>query len=175
MAIDVPTLKPSSDPAGLLGQECAGGFGIRIARDGVWWHQGRPILRPELVRLFARVLRRDAAGAYWLQTPVERGRIEVEDAPFIGVELQVQHAGTADQALDLRTNIDDWVQIGPNCGLRVVNDATGAPHPYVHVRDGLEARLNRPVFYQLADLAQGEGLVAVLSRGIWFPLGMIGP
>jgi uncharacterized protein len=171
MTIAAPTLKPPSVALANLPRECEGGFGIHIARDGQWWHQGRPIGRPALVRLFASVLNRDAAGTFWLQTPVERGRITVEDAPFVGVELRASSPGAAEQALDVRTNLDEWVEIGPHHGLRVTTDATGAPQPYILVRDRLEAKLTRAVFYDLVGHAEGEEFVAVLSRGVWFPLG----
>jgi hypothetical protein len=64
-----------------------GDFSIRIARDGTWFYRGSPIGRKELVCLFASVLKRDEGGVYWLETPVERGRIDVEDAPFVAVEM----------------------------------------------------------------------------------------
>ena len=98
-------------------------LGLRIAHDGSWHYQGSPIKRIELVRLFASVLRRDADGSYWLVTPVERGLIEVEDAPFVGVELEVEGGGRRhDQRLRLRTNLDQWVTIDEAHPLRL-----GAP------------------------------------------------
>ena len=66
------------------GQVLCGDLDMRIDRNGVWYHHGSPIGRKELVRLFSTVLRRDEAGDYWLITPAEVGRIEVEDAPLHG-------------------------------------------------------------------------------------------
>lgn len=148
---------------------------MRIARDGVWHHDGAPIRRPELVRLFASVLRRDDAGAYWLVTPAERARVEVEDAPFLAVEMEVRRDHGTD-ILAFRTNVGDWVEAGPDHPLRVVTDReTGQPRPYIQVRQGLEARIVRPVFYELvgrsvAGPGNGEDGIGVWSRGTFFAL-----
>lgn len=146
-------------------------FAIKILRDGTWLHRGRPIKRHNLVKLFATVLRRDENGDFWLQTPVERGRIEVEDAPFIAVELR-REASESGENLLFRTNVDDWVVLGARHLLRMRKGA-----PYIHIRDGLEARLSRPVYYELAALAvpapQDADLYGVYSAGEFFPLGRI--
>jgi uncharacterized protein len=155
-----------------------GHFDIRIARDGTWFYRGSPIARLPLVRLFSTVLRRDEEGIYWLVTPAERGRITVEDAPFAAVELQVAGEGR-EQQLIFRTNVDDTVAAGADHPLRVVNDReTGAPNPYVRVRDGLEARLTRPVFYELVERGSEERVGAATLYGVWskgefFPLGRL--
>ncbi len=144
-------------------------FGLRIARDGGWWHEGRPIGRLALVKLFASVLRRAADGSYWLVTPVERGRIEVEDAPFVAVELAVE-GQAAGQHIRLRSNLDEWVTVGPDHPLRLQRAAAGdddALVPYVEVRDGLEARLARPVYYQLVELGEERRLEGRSRFGIW--------
>jgi hypothetical protein len=155
-----------------------GEFGIRIARDGTWWHDGSPITRVPLVKLFASVLRRDAAGTYWLETPVERGRVTVEDAPFTAVELSVAGEGR-EQVLTFRTNLDDRLSPGDDHPLRVVtDDVTGAPSPYILVREGLEARLTRAVFYELVEIGREERVgqstvFGVWSQGKFFPLGTL--
>lgn len=148
-----------------------GEIDIRIAGDGTWYHQGSPIGRKELVRLFAGVLAREADGTYWLVTPVEKARIRVDDAPFIGVELARDGVGPA-QTLRLRTNVDDWVVIGPDHPLRVVP----GPKPYVAVRAGLDALIARPVYYELAALAvegtdEDRPTMGVWSAGVFFSLG----
>jgi uncharacterized protein len=161
-------------------QTDCGEFGIHISRDGSWWYRGSRIDRLPLVKLFATVLRRDAAGGYWLVTPVERGRITVEDAPFAAVELTAAGKGR-EQTLIFRTNLDDTVSAGPSHPLRVDNDdVTGAPNPYILVRDGLEARLTRAVFYQLVDLGTEERVAGATKFGVWssgtfFPLGSLDP
>ena len=67
-------------------------FHIKIAGDGKWFYEGGEIQRKALVKLFSTVLKRDSDGIFWLETPVEKGRIEVEDAPFIATALTVDHA-----------------------------------------------------------------------------------
>jgi uncharacterized protein len=157
-----------------------GHFDITIARDGTWLYRGSPIRRLPLVRLFSTVLRREADGSFWLQTPAERGRITVEDAPFVAVELTRRGEGRQ-QELIFRTNIDDTVAADEAHPLRVVNHpATDEPSPYILVRNGLEARLNRPVFYELVELGREERvgdatLFGVWSKGRFFPLGRLGP
>lgn len=151
-------------------------YDIRIARDGTWFHDGRPIRRLELAKLFASVLRRDDAGGYWLVTPAEYGRIVVEDAPFVAVEMLVT-GESRDRVLAFRTNLDQWVEAGPDHPIRVDTDpARGEPRPYILVRTGLEARIARAVFYDLVergttDGPNGEAEFGVWSRGVFFALG----
>ena len=150
-----------------------GEIDIRIARDGTWFHQETPIGRKEIVRLFSTILRKDPDG-YFLVTPVEKLRIRVEDAPFTAVLLDVERAGP-DQTLHFTTNVGDTVAADPDNPIRVETDSrTGEPAPYVHVRSGLEARISRNVFYQLADLAVPQGdtdVLGVWSSGVFFALG----
>ena len=152
-----------------------GDLDMRIARDGTWFYRGSPINRPALVKLFASVLRREPDGRYWLVTPAERGRIEVEDVPLLAVALTVQGDGR-EQQLIFRTNLDDIVTAGPDNPLRVETAASGEPAPYILVRDELEARLARSVFYDLVELGKEEPIgetsqFGVWSRGRFFQLG----
>jgi hypothetical protein len=153
-----------------------GEIDIRIGRDGRWRHQGSPIGRDALVRLFSTVLRKDPDGFY-LVTPVAKLKIVVEDAPFIAVQLD-----RVGEALRFLTNVGDWVEAGPEHAIRVeTNAATGEPAPYIHVRGALEARMTRPVFYELVEMAELEadplppsgGRLTVKSRGVTFSLGEI--
>lgn len=148
-----------------------GDIDIRIARDGTWYHQGSPIGRKELVRLFSTILRRDPDG-YVLVTPAEKMRIVVEDVPFLAVLLDVEGEGR-DRRLVFTTNVGDIAVAGPDNPIRVETDpVTQEPSPYVHVRKGMEARIARSVFYQLADLAVPQGdVLGVWSGGVFFPLG----
>ena len=189
-AAPVPAPMMASDPARLPRTIC-GDFHMRIARDGTWLYQGSPITRRALVCLFASVLKREEDGSYWLETPVERGRVEVEDAPFVAVELNWGHccsggggscqgdgaapaARRARQCLTFRTNIDQMVTADESHPIRVAVDAvTCEPRPYVTVRPGLEARISRPVFYELVALAQtevvnGREVTGVWSEGVFF-------
>jgi len=152
-----------------------GDFAIRIGRDGTWYYQGTPIGRKPLVKLFASVLRREADGTYWLVTPAERGRIVVDDAPFVAVECEPKGRGR-EQVLAFRTNLDEWVEAGPERPLRVAESA-GEPSPYVLVRPGLEALIARPVYYQLAELAvpdpEDPQALGLWSKGRFFRLGSL--
>jgi hypothetical protein len=157
-----------------------GELGIRIARDGSWFYRESSIGRMALVRLFSRALERDAAGQYWLATPTERGRIVVEDAPFIAVALEVENPGPG-QRLIFRTNVDDVVRLDAAHPLRIAEDmVTRTPVPYILVRDGLEARMAPSVFYELVDLGREVPLGSETSFGVWssakfFPLGTLDP
>jgi len=156
-----------------------GDIEMRIARDGTWFYLGSPIGRLSLVKLFASVLRREADGRYWLVTPAERGRIEVEDVPFLAVAVTVEGEGR-DQRLIFRTNLDEFVTAGPDNPLRVETAASGEPSPYILVRDELEARLARPVFYELVELGTEEPIgettqFGVWSKGVFFRLGEPAP
>lgn len=158
-------------PVHLWNPPHCGDIDIRIARDGVWFHEGTPIGREALVRLFSTILRRDPDG-FHLVTPVEKMRITVEDAPFIAV--RVDRDG---EALRFVTNVGDEVEAGPDHAIRVEEDpATGEPRPYLHVRRGLEALIARPVFYELVEMAveratDGGPRFCVASNGAWFPVG----
>jgi uncharacterized protein len=143
---------------------------MRIARDGTWFHQGSPIGREAMVRLFSTILRREADGSYVLVTPAEKLSIAVEDAPFLAVEVKSEGEGR-DRSLAFRLNTGDLVRAGPDNALaiRVRDDG---PHPYIHVRAGLDALIARSVYYELMNLALGEGgdRIGLWSGGSFFPL-----
>lgn len=132
-----------------------GDSAMRIARDGTWFHEGSPIGRPAMVRLFSTILRREPDGGFVLVTPSEKLDIEVEDAPFVAVEVKGEGEGRG-RTLAFRLNTGDLVVAGPDHPLRL-GDGPDGPHPYVGVRDGLEALIARPVYYELAELALAEG------------------
>jgi uncharacterized protein len=157
-------------PVHLWNPAHCGEIDIRIRKDGVWFHEGTPIGREALVRLFSTVLRRDPDG-YHLVTPVEKMKITVEDAPFIAT--RVDRVG---KALVFQTNVGDTVEAGPDNPIRVeIDPGTGEPRPYVHVRRGLEALIARPVFYELAEMATLESEAwGVTSNGVFFPIAAPG-
>jgi uncharacterized protein len=173
---------PTSGPCKRAKVEC-GDLPFIIKRDGTWLYRGTPILRKELVCLFSSVVKRDAQGDYWLETPVERGRIQVEDTPWVAVELDWTRCGSGrNQCLTFRTNVDQIVTAGPEHPLRVAHNAiTCEPTPYVHIRDGeggtkMEARIGRSVYYELVALAVPgccgtRKCLGVWSSGTFFPLG----
>lgn len=154
-----------------------GDIGMRIAADGTWFYQNSPIGRAALVKLFSRVLRRDEDGQTYLVTPVEKVPVDVEDAPFQAVAMQVVGEGR-DQAIAFRTNVDDVTVAGPEHAMRFVRDAHGGLRPYVHVRGRLEARLTRAIYYDLVEIAvaaehEGTDWLGVWSQGLFFPMAPV--
>ena len=143
---------------------------MRIARDGTWFHQGSPIGRAAMVRLFSTILRREPDGGYVLVTPVEKLSIHVEDAPFVAVEMKAEGVGEA-MKLGFRLNTDHLVTAGPAHALRFAETEEG-PRPYLHVRGGMEALVARPVYYELAEIAlsNGSSPPGVWSDGAFFAL-----
>ena len=149
---------------------------MRIARDGTWYYQGSPINRLPLVRLFASALRQEDDGSYWLVTPAERGPVTVEDVPFTAVALRAEGRGQG-QKLIFRSNLDEEVTAGDDHPLRLAaGTAEDEAIPYILIRDRLEARILRPVFYQLVELGEENGeQFGVWSSGRFFPLGRLDP
>jgi hypothetical protein len=147
-----------------------GHSGMRIAADGTWFHEGSPIGREAMVRLFSTILRREPDGGYVLVTPVEKLDIAVEDAPFVAVELKSEGEGP-ERSLAFRLNTGDLVIASESHPLRFVAKADG-PHPYVQVRPGLDARIVRSIYYELAEIALAEDAepVGVWSAGTFFAL-----
>jgi len=154
-----------------------GEIDIRIAADGSWHHEGRRFQRDSMVKLFAGLLRREQDD-YYLVTPAERLRIEVEDAPFVAVLVeQIDDNGMP--AIVFTTNIGESIVVDHAHGLRIDIDAdTQEPRPYLHLRDGLEALISRSAFYDLLNLAyeiecNGAACLAITSMGQEFKLGNI--
>lgn len=161
-------------PVHLWNPPDCGDLDIRIARDGTWFYLGTPIGRPELVRLFSTILRKDD-DRYVLVTPVEKVGIVVDDAPFVAVDFTAEGEGTA-QNLTFETNVGDFATAGPDTPIRVVRDPeTGEPSPYVLIRDRLEALIDRKSFYRLVDIGAhadhgGESWFGLWSGGQFFPI-----
>jgi hypothetical protein len=163
--------QPGLPPVERWNPAYCGDSDMRIARDGTWFHQGEPIRRPALVRLFSAILRKDEEG-FMLVTPAEKLSIMVEDAPFLAVLMTAEGEGEK-QRLAFTTNVGDIAIAGPDHALRFAPDpCSGAPIPYLHVRRGLEAKLARSVYYDLVERAveRGEDL-GVWSDAVFFVLG----
>ncbi|WP_457649851.1 DUF1285 domain-containing protein [Profundibacter sp.] len=157
-------------PVHLWNPDFCGDLDMRIARDGTWFYLGTPIGRPELVRLFSTILRKDGDD-YFLVTPVEKVGITVDDAPFVAVDFEVEGSGK-DQTLTFETNVGDFATAGPDHPIRVERDAeTGEPSPYVLIRANLEALIDRKSFYRLVDIgAHHDGWFGIWSGGEFFPI-----
>lgn len=160
--IDLARLAHKHDQAGTRLQE----FDMQIDAQGNWYHQGGIIKRKELVKLFASVLTRLDDGSYWLITPAERGRIEVEDVPFFAPLVEFRGKGR-DQQIDVITTLDERITLGHDHKIRITYDDNNAPRPYVNIRGTLDAVLSRSVYYQLAERAieDEDGRFAITSQG----------
>lgn len=161
-------------PVHLWNPTYCGDLDMRIARDGTWFYLGTPIGRKRLVKLFSSILRKDG-DAYFLVTPVEKVGITVDDAPFVAVDFEVEGSGR-DQVVRFLTHVDDVVTASATNPIRVARDPeTGEPSPYVMVRAGLEALIDRKSFYRLVDIGShatrvGEKWFGVWSGGMFFPI-----
>ncbi|PLL11777.1 DUF1285 domain-containing protein [Tabrizicola sp. TH137] len=161
-------------PVHLWNPPFCGDIDMRIARDGTWFYQGTPIGRPGLVKLFSGILKKEG-DRYFLVTPVEKVGITVDDAPFVAVDFDLAGDGAA-QTITFTTHVGDTVPLDADHPLRVERDpATGEPSPYLHVRAGLEALIDRKSFYRLVDLCvhapvAGKDWFGLWSSGRFFPV-----
>jgi hypothetical protein len=160
-------------PVHLWNPDYCGEIDMRIARDGTWFYNGSPIGRLPLVKLFSTILRKDPE-RYVLVTPVERVGIQVEDAPFLAVEMQ-KRVGADGPILAFRTNVEEWVEAGPAHPMRFeTGDAEGLK-PYVRIRADLWALVKRALFYDLVEAGEirevdGERMFGVVSNGAFFAM-----
>jgi hypothetical protein len=174
IAAGLPRENKGPPPVELWNPPFCGDIDMRIAADGTWFYQKSPIGRLALVKLFASVLKREG-DKHFLVTPVEKVGIEVEDAPFLAVEMKASRADTG-QVLEFRTNVDDWVTAGPGHALRFeLQSETGGLKPYLHVRRDLWAKVTRALFYELVALGEerdvdGKPMFGVASRGEFFAM-----
>jgi len=152
-----------------------GDIGLKICADGTWVYRDSPIRREGLIKLFASVLSKDVDGRTYLVTPAEKVDVEVEDAPFLAVEMEVHGSGTG-QELIFRTNVDDIVRCGPEHPLRFsVQERSGGLKPYLHVRGRLEALVTRALCYDLVALTVevkrgGQPVLGLWSGGTFITL-----
>jgi hypothetical protein len=169
----------SPGPVGIAphaGQIVCGDIDMCIDSQGLWHYKGSPIGRLELIKLFSSVMRRDSVGDHWLITPSEMCRIQVDDAAFMAIEL-TQEGYEKNQTLKFRTNIDKTYILSASHPLRIeINPNTDEPAPYIELEHGLDAKLSRPVFYQLVNLGivetvQQDNMYGVWSAGHFFPIG----
>lgn len=155
--------------------DLSGDIDIQICADGRWIHEGGEIKRHELVKLFASILRRESDDEYYLVTPVEKWRVQVEDLPLIIVDMEaVKSADDTQLRIAVKTNVGDWHELSRDHPLIVEQGADDEPRPAVLTRHGLWARVNRACFYRLVELGENRGNELVLhSGGEVFVLGKI--
>lgn len=151
-------------PVHLWNPPFCGDLDMRIARDGTWFYMGTPIGRFELVKLFSTILKLED-GKYFLVTPVEKVGITVDDAPFVAVDFEQDG-----EDIVFETHVGDVVRAGPDNPIRVVRDEeTGEPSPYVMIRAGLEALIDRKSFYRLVEIgSHHDGWFGLWSCGQFF-------
>ncbi len=166
MSLAAQISKKGLPPVHLWNPEFCGDIDIRIARDGTWFYMGSPIGRQRLVRLFSTVLRKDDDGEHYLVTPVEKLRIQVEDAPFVVVQVDEQGQGEH-QKLYFRTRTDDVVLADSDHRIWVSFSEQGEPSPYIEVRDGLQGLIARNVYYQLMELGAERSSGDSRQFGVW--------
>tara|TARA_R100000988_G_C3931148_1_gene131515 strand:- start:11 stop:613 length:603 start_codon:yes stop_codon:yes gene_type:complete len=152
-------------PVHLWNPEFCGDLDMEIRRDGTWFYMGTPIGRHALVKLFSSILKLED-GQYFLVTPVEKVGIRVVDKPFVAVDIEAAGAG-AEQVISFTTNVEDTVIAGPEHPIRVVRDEEGEPSPYVMVRAGMEALIDRKSFYRLVDLGESHDVDGTDWFGVW--------
>jgi hypothetical protein len=173
IAASLPREKGGLPPVERWDPPFCGDIDMKIAADGTWCYQKTPIGRPQLVKLFSSILKREGDN-YYLVTPVEKVGIIVVDVPFLAVELKIEYDNR--QKLAFRTNVDDWVTAGSGHALRFDPEATsGGLKPYLHVRRGLWAKVTRALFYDLVELGEereiaGTRLFGVASEGEFFAM-----
>lgn len=151
-------------PVHLWNPPFCGDLDMEIRADGTWFYQGTPIGRPAMVRLFSTILKREG-DSFFLVTPVEKVGIRVVDAPFVAVDADI-----LPDAVTFTTNVGDRVTAGPDNPITLRGNAD-QPRPYVHVRAGLDALIDRKTFYRLAAATtEDAGRAGVRSGGAFFPL-----
>ena len=166
--------KKGPAPVHLWNPPFCGNLDIRIARDGTWYYLGTPIGRFELVKLFSSILKIEE-GKYFLVTPVEKVGIKVDDAPFVAVDFN-QIKITGEKALKFETQVGDEVVASVINPIRVERDAVSdEPAPYIHIRNGLDALIDRKTFYRLIDIGQhkkyeSEDWFGIESASAFFPI-----
>lgn len=152
-------------PVHLWNPPFCGDLDMEIRTDGTWFYNGTPIGRPEMVRLFSTILKLED-GKFFLVTPVEKVGIRVVDAPFVAIDVDFE----GDQVI-FTTNVGETITLSPENGLRIAGNAD-EPRPYLHVRRGLEALVDRKSFYRLAERAEEgpDGRLSLRAGSLWFAL-----
>ncbi|MCM0611982.1 DUF1285 domain-containing protein [Marinobacter sediminum] len=170
---------PANPPLEQWNPELSGDMDLRISRDGQWIFKGEPLAREAIVRLFSTILRREDDGEYYLVTPVEKWRIQVEDTPLLAHSLQVEGQGDR-QVISLTTNVGENLEIGKHHPLEIgTYPGSQEPRPVVWLRHGVEARLVTAAYYDLAEHVverneDGHPVLGVFSHGIFYKIGQSG-
>ena len=151
-----------------------GDIDMTISKSGKWYYMGSEIKRPAMVKLFSGILRLESDNSYYLVTPVEKVRIQVEDAPFVAVAITKEQSEGIN-TLTFRTNLNDEIVLSKENPLSIEIKKNDEPSPYITVRNNLRALISRSVFYELVDLAEtipidGVPYLAIKSQGEIFKI-----
>ena len=151
-----------------------GDIDMTISKSGKWYYMGSEIKRPAMVKLFSGILRLESDNSYYLVTPVEKVRIQVEDAPFVAVAITKEQSEGMN-TVTFRTNLNDEIVLSKENPLSIEIKKNDDPSPYITVRNNLRALISRSVFYELVDLAEtipidGVPYLAIKSQGEIFKI-----
>jgi len=151
-----------------------GDIDMTISKSGKWYYMGSEIKRPAMVKLFSGILRLESDNSYYLVTPVEKVRIQVEDAPFVAVAITKEQSEGMN-TVTFRTNLNDEIVLSKENPLSIEIKKNDEPSPYITVRNNLRALVSRSVFYELVDLAEtipidGVPYLAIKSQGEIFKI-----
>ena len=151
-----------------------GDIDMTISKSGKWYYMGSEIKRPAMVKLFSGILRLESDNSYYLVTPVEKVRIQVEDAPFVAVAITKEQSEGMN-TVTFRTNLNDEIVLSKENPLSIEIKKNDEPSPYITVRNNLRALISRSVFYELVDLAEtipidGVPYLAIKSQGEIFKI-----
>tara|TARA_Y100001970_G_scaffold64555_1_gene82625 strand:+ start:1295 stop:1870 length:576 start_codon:yes stop_codon:yes gene_type:complete len=130
-----------------------GDIDLKILRDGRWMYMGTEIKRPAMVRLFSTILRLDSDGEYYLVTPVEKVRIQVEDTPFLIVSMDKLKKENK-TSLIFYTSLQDEIILTKKNPISIEVNDKNEPSPYILVRNNLRGLISRSVYYELIEYAQ---------------------
>lgn len=151
-----------SPPLHLWHPPLSGSIDIRIDARGNWFHEGELIQRESLVRLFASILRREEDGGYYLVTPVEKWRIEVQLHPLVVTDIDELECG-GERFLEATLNTGKKIRIGEQNPLFTDPRTDGVP--VLQLAHGLTALCSRAAWYRLTDLVEHDGSEASLKSG----------
>ena len=151
-----------------------GDIDMTISKSGKWYYMGSEIKRPAMVKLFSGILRLESDNSYYLVTPVEKVRIQVEDAPFVAVAITKEQSEGMN-TVTFRTNLNDEIVLSKENPLSIEIKKNDEPSPYITVRNNLRALISRSVFYELVDLAEtilidGVPYLVIKSKGEIFKI-----
>ena len=151
-----------------------GAMDLKVKANGEWWHEGQLIKRQSLIDLFSTVLWKDDE-KFYLKTPVEQIEIEVEDEPlFVNSVEQIQLEGL--HYIQLSTTTQDVVIVDQEHPI-FMREFDGELRPYVHVRFGINALIQRASFFHLVEMGelmenqQGESILLLKSGNFNLQLG----